>query len=41
MEKIINEDKQGERLVLEKKLENTRKLYIESFGCAMNFLTAK
>jgi tRNA-2-methylthio-N6-dimethylallyladenosine synthase len=37
MEKIIDENKQGERLVLEKNLENTRKLYIESFGCAMNF----
>jgi len=37
MEKIIDENKQGESLVLENKKENTRKLYIESYGCAMNF----
>ncbi len=37
MEKIIDESKQGEALVLEKKKENTRKLFIESYGCAMNF----
>ncbi|MGM5469685.1 tRNA (N6-isopentenyl adenosine(37)-C2)-methylthiotransferase MiaB [Flavobacteriaceae bacterium LMO-SS05] len=37
MEKIIDENKQGEHLVLEEKKENTRKLYIESYGCAMNF----
>lgn len=37
MEKIIDENKQGERLVLEEKKENSRKLYIESYGCAMNF----
>lgn len=37
MEKIIDENKQGESLVLEEKKENTRKLYIESYGCAMNF----
>ncbi len=37
MEKIIDENKQGESLVLETKKENTRKLYIESYGCAMNF----
>ena len=37
MEKIIDENKQGERLVLEHNIENTRKLYIESYGCAMNF----
>ena len=37
MEKIIDENKQGERLVLENKKENSRKLYIESYGCAMNF----
>lgn len=37
MEKIIDESKQGESLVLENKKQNTRKLYIESYGCAMNF----
>ncbi len=37
MEKIIDESKQGESLVLENKKENTRKLFIESYGCAMNF----
>jgi len=37
MEKIIEESKQGESLVLENKPENNKKLYIESYGCAMNF----
>jgi tRNA-2-methylthio-N6-dimethylallyladenosine synthase len=37
MEKIIDENKQGESLVLENKAGNTRKLFIESYGCAMNF----
>lgn len=37
MEKIIEENKQGESLVLEHKTENTKKLFIESYGCAMNF----
>lgn len=37
MEKIIEESKQGESLVLEHKPENTKKLFIESYGCAMNF----
>ena len=37
MEKIIEESKQGENLVLENKPENTKKLFIESYGCAMNF----
>jgi len=37
MEKIIDENKQGESLTLEAKKENTRKLFIESYGCAMNF----
>ncbi|RZJ50108.1 MAG: tRNA (N6-isopentenyl adenosine(37)-C2)-methylthiotransferase MiaB [Chryseobacterium sp.] len=37
MEKIIEESKQGESLVLENKPENTKKLFIESYGCAMNF----
>ena len=37
MEKIIDENKQGESLQLTNKTENTKKLYIESYGCAMNF----
>ena len=37
MEKIIDENKQGDSLVLEPKITNTKKLYIESYGCAMNF----
>ena len=37
MEKIIDEKKQGETLVLDSKKENTRNLFIDSYGCAMNF----
>ncbi len=37
MEKIIDESNQGETLSLDKNIQNTRKLYIESYGCAMNF----
>jgi tRNA-2-methylthio-N6-dimethylallyladenosine synthase len=37
MDKVIDESKQGESLVLQNKETNTRKLYIESYGCAMNF----
>ena len=37
MEKEINEKIQGQSLLLETKKENTKKLYIESYGCAMNF----
>ncbi|WP_282123067.1 tRNA (N6-isopentenyl adenosine(37)-C2)-methylthiotransferase MiaB [Algibacter mikhailovii] len=37
MEKIIDEKKQGEALELEQVSTNTRKLFIESYGCAMNF----
>ena len=37
MDKIIDENKQGERLTLEAKSDNSRKLFIESYGCAMNF----
>ena len=36
-EKIIDETKQGEALVLDAKNGNSRKLYIESYGCQMNF----
>ncbi|WCO02270.1 tRNA (N6-isopentenyl adenosine(37)-C2)-methylthiotransferase MiaB [Psychroserpens ponticola] len=37
MKKTIDENKQGESLFLEAKQENSRKLFIESYGCAMNF----
>lgn len=37
MEKIIDENKQGNSLVMNQKTENKRKLYIESYGCQMNF----
>lgn len=37
MEKIIEESKQGNSLVLEHKPQNSKKLFIESYGCAMNF----
>ncbi len=37
MEKIIDESKQGQTLVLNKKEGNNKKLFIESYGCAMNF----
>jgi len=37
IEKVIQENKQGTSLVLEQKLSNTKKLFIESYGCQMNF----
>ncbi|WP_417291261.1 tRNA (N6-isopentenyl adenosine(37)-C2)-methylthiotransferase MiaB [Corallibacter sp.] len=37
MEKIIDENKQGENLIIEGKEGNKRKLFIESYGCSMNF----
>ena len=37
MEKIIDEKQQGNSLVMEPKTENKRKLFIESYGCQMNF----
>ncbi|XMO87473.1 tRNA (N6-isopentenyl adenosine(37)-C2)-methylthiotransferase MiaB [Algibacter sp. AS12] len=37
MEKTIDENKQGQSLVIDKKEGNKRKLFIESYGCAMNF----
>ncbi|MCW8980761.1 MAG: tRNA (N6-isopentenyl adenosine(37)-C2)-methylthiotransferase MiaB [Altibacter sp.] len=36
-EKIIDESQQGQSLVLEQRPENRRKLFIESYGCQMNF----
>jgi len=36
-EKIIDESLQGKALVKENKSENTKKLFIESYGCQMNF----
>ncbi|WP_347373935.1 tRNA (N6-isopentenyl adenosine(37)-C2)-methylthiotransferase MiaB [Aequorivita sp. Q41] len=37
MEKIIDEKTQGNTLTLEAREGNSKKLYIESYGCAMNF----
>jgi tRNA-2-methylthio-N6-dimethylallyladenosine synthase len=37
MEKVIEENKQGTSLVLEQNKNNTKKLFIESYGCQMNF----
>jgi len=37
MEKVIDEAIQGNTLSLKNKENNSRKLYIESYGCAMNF----
>ena len=37
MEKEIDENKQGQSLVLDQKEGNTKKLFIESYGCQMNF----
>jgi len=37
MEKIIDETKQGEALILEPQASNQKKLFIESYGCQMNF----
>jgi tRNA-2-methylthio-N6-dimethylallyladenosine synthase len=36
-DKTHDESRQGEALMLEPKGKNDRKLYIESYGCAMNF----
>ncbi len=37
MEKVIDESVQGNTLSLTKSKDNSRKLYIESYGCQMNF----
>ena len=37
MDKSTDEAQQGTALVLEQKTANTKKLFIESYGCAMNF----
>jgi len=37
MEKIIDESIQGQPLSLDQQKENKRKLFIESYGCQMNF----
>ncbi|WP_025663349.1 tRNA (N6-isopentenyl adenosine(37)-C2)-methylthiotransferase MiaB [Aquimarina megaterium] len=37
MEKIIDESIQGQSLALDQNKENKRKLFIESYGCQMNF----
>ncbi|MBV5262329.1 tRNA (N6-isopentenyl adenosine(37)-C2)-methylthiotransferase MiaB [Synechococcus moorigangaii CMS01] len=35
--KVIDEERQGEALVMEQGLDGSKKLYIESYGCQMNF----
>ena len=35
--KIIDESKQGEALVIESKNTNGKKMFLESYGCQMNF----
>ena len=37
MENVIDENKQGTSLKLASKPDNTKKLFIESYGCQMNF----
>lgn len=37
MEKVIDETQQGSALVMEPNKDNSRKLFIESYGCQMNF----
>ncbi|MFT5970145.1 MAG: tRNA-2-methylthio-N6-dimethylallyladenosine synthase [Flavobacteriales bacterium] len=37
VEKTIDENRQGESLMMDTKKEGARKLYIESYGCQMNF----
>jgi len=37
MEKIIDQQLQGSALERPERLGNTKKLYIESYGCQMNF----
>ncbi len=37
MEKIIDEKVQGTTVSVEKNYDNSRKLYLESYGCQMNF----
>ena len=37
MEKIIDEKRQGETLIIEGETTNAKKLFIESYGCQMNF----
>ncbi len=37
MERMVDETKQGSTLTIDTNQENTRKLYIESYGCQMNF----
>ena len=35
--KVIDESRQGEVLVMEKPLLTAKKFFLESYGCAMNF----
>ncbi len=41
MEKIYHRNKQGTSLVMDQKNENQKKLFIESYGCQMNFLDSE
>ena len=36
-DKIMNNNKQAERLQLNAKIKSSKKLYLESYGCQMNF----
>ena len=36
-EKYIDESKQGEAFAIAEKPQNTKKLFLESYGCQMNF----
>ena len=35
--KVIDESKQGEALMIESTVKGGKKLFLESYGCAMNF----
>ena len=37
LDKTIDEKRQGEALTIDAKPSNTKKLYLESYGCQMNF----
>ena len=36
-DKVLDEKRQGEALLLDENQMSSKKLYIESYGCAMNF----
>ena len=37
LNKEIDESRQGEATIVESTASNSKKLYVESYGCAMNF----